>query len=129
MLTQAPPLRFTRTIPASPADVYRAFTAPQALRDWLCDAAQIDPRPGGRVYFWWNNGYYTAGTIADVARDEGLSFTWQGPHEAPGTLRIALAPKEDQTTVTVVYEGGEATDPATEARIAHIWEGALEDLQ
>jgi uncharacterized protein YndB with AHSA1/START domain len=37
-------LKFKRTISASPAEVFRAFTHPTALRDWLSNAAQADAR-------------------------------------------------------------------------------------
>lgn len=128
MLTHTPTLTFTRTVTASAADVYRAFVSRQALRDWLCDVAQIDPRPGGPVYFWWERGYYTAGMITDLIPDERLAFTWQGPGEPPATVRVELVPQGDQTTVRVTYDAG-AADSALEARIARLWEAALENLQ
>jgi uncharacterized protein YndB with AHSA1/START domain len=128
MLTHAPTLSFTRTVTAPAADVYRAFLAPQALRDWLCDVAHINAWPGGPVHFWWEDGYYTAGTITDLAHDERLAFTWQGPGEPPAIVRVDLAPRGAQTTVRVTYDGG-ATDSALEARVAQLWEAALENLQ
>jgi uncharacterized protein YndB with AHSA1/START domain len=127
MLTQAPTLTFTRTVAATPAEVYRAFTTPTALRDWLCDAAQIDPRLGGRVYCWWNQGYYTAGVITGLTRDEHLAFTWQGPGEPPGAVRAVFAATDGGAVVTVTYDGDDA--PAGQAPVARIWEAALENLQ
>ena len=60
MLTQEATLHFTRTVQADAAAVFLS-TTPSALRDWLCDAAKVDPRQGGPIYLWWNDGYYTGG--------------------------------------------------------------------
>ena len=81
MLTQTKGITVERTVPATPKEVYRAFTTPSALGDWLCNAAEVDARKGGRAYFWWDSGYYTAGVFTSIARDESLGFTWRGPNE------------------------------------------------
>src|SRR3972149_3033429 len=57
----AKPLHFQRIVNALPSDVYHAFTNTTALREWFCDAAQADPRKGGRVYLWRSTDYYTSG--------------------------------------------------------------------
>ena len=87
MLTQTPTLRFTRTVDAPTTEVYRAWITPSALRDWLCDAASVDPRPGGRAYFWWNDGTYSAGVFKDLARAERLVFTGTAPANHPSRSR------------------------------------------
>ena len=130
MLTQAPPLRVTRTVDAPAAEVYRAFIAPTALRDWLCDAAQVDPRSGGRVYLWWNDGYYTAGVFTDLVRNERLAFTWHGPGEARGLVTVTLAARDAATVVTVTHDVADGAGSAPdEAAITRRWEAALENLQ
>jgi uncharacterized protein YndB with AHSA1/START domain len=100
--------------------VFRAFTAPQALQDWLCDVADVDPRPGGRAYFWWDSGEYAAGTFLAAVPAAALVFTWHGPAEPPGVVRVALLPTDEQTTVAVTVEGSPA--------LALRWEAALADL-
>ncbi len=47
-------LEYQRTVNAPVAEAYRAFTRATPLRDWLCDVALADARPGGRIYLWWN---------------------------------------------------------------------------
>ena len=42
-------LKFETYIPARPEQVFYAFTNASALREWLCDLATVDPRPGGRM--------------------------------------------------------------------------------
>ncbi len=49
-------LEFAVAVAAPPAEVFRAFTRATPLRDWLCDVALADARPGGRIYLWWNRG-------------------------------------------------------------------------
>jgi len=112
--------------------VYRAFTAPGALRDWLCQAAQVDARKGGRIYLWWNQGYYTAGTFTDLAPNEFLSFTWQGPGEpAPTAVRIEFQPEGDSTRLTLTHSGfGPGAEWEEIARqIESNWVNVLENLQ
>ena len=43
-------LKFETYIPTRPEQVYYAFSNASALREWLCDLATVDPRPGGRMY-------------------------------------------------------------------------------
>jgi uncharacterized protein YndB with AHSA1/START domain len=124
MLTQAPARTCTRTLDATPADVFRAFTRPMALRDWLCHAAEVEPRVGGRYYLWWNDGYGTSGAITDLVAGERLAFTWQGPGERPGAVRIELQPDDGRTTVTVTHDGDDA-----DAAAARLGAAALENLQ
>src|SRR5687767_11486794 len=38
-------------IPAEPARVWKALTSPEELTAWWCNAAEIDPREGGRYAF------------------------------------------------------------------------------
>jgi uncharacterized protein YndB with AHSA1/START domain len=46
-------VRLTRTLPAPPSEVYRAFLDPEMLRRWFGPAdvrvldVEVDPRPGG----------------------------------------------------------------------------------
>jgi uncharacterized protein YndB with AHSA1/START domain len=54
-------LSFTQLVKTSPESVYDAFTNATQLREWLCNVATVVPRPGGRIYLWWNSGYYTSG--------------------------------------------------------------------
>src|SRR5207249_10812787 len=98
MLTQTETLTFGATVQAEPSEVYRAFTNPSVLREWLCNAAEVDARKGGRIYLWWDDGYYAARTIMDLARNESLSFTWQGAGEASGSeVRVSFDSQDGRT--------------------------------
>lgn len=101
-----------RTVRATPAEVYRAFTVAHALRDWFCDNAVIDVKKDGQVYLAWNEGYHTAGKITQVGKNKLLSFTWRGSEEdARSEVTVKLADAgEGRTTVTVTHASNEASD-------------------
>ena len=54
-------LSFSQIINTDPENAYRAFTNATLLRGWLCNVASVVPRPGGRLYLWWESGYCTSG--------------------------------------------------------------------
>jgi len=121
-----------RTIAVPPAAVYRAFTNEIALRDWLCNAASVDARPGGRIYLWWNDGYYSSGVYTDLDRNKSVAFQWRGPSDALATeVRVALTPHgEGGTHVALTHNGQDAAHgdvPALGGN--HDWESALESLE
>ena len=124
-------LSFERTIQAPINLVFRAFTRSAALREWMCDVATTDPRPGGRMYMWWNSGYYTSGEFLKVEADREIVFQWQGRGE-PGLtqVEITLSGSKNATQLKLVHSGigsGEAwTEAAKEYQKG--WENGLENL-
>jgi uncharacterized protein YndB with AHSA1/START domain len=123
---------YTRTVAAPLSEAYRAFTHPVALRDWLCEVAEVEPRAGGRFYLGWDNGHYTAGRYTELARNERVGFTWRGPSEpADSQVLVTLAPGADGTVVTVTHSGGGAGSEWVESASASrsSWDAALENLQ
>jgi uncharacterized protein YndB with AHSA1/START domain len=79
-------IKIDRLIKAPPSEVYLYFTNSTALRDWFCDVATSDPHPGGRLYTWWNEGYYTSGEYLKLDKDEFVSFSWFGRGEPHATI-------------------------------------------
>ncbi|HMA35810.1 MAG TPA: SRPBCC domain-containing protein [Chloroflexia bacterium] len=135
MSTPSTALTFTRTVQASPADVFRAFTTAAALRAWLCHAALVEPYPGGHLYLAWNQGYFAAGIFTALEPEARLAFTWQGAGDpAPTQVRITLAGiggPDGPTTVTAVH-AGIGTDAAWaefDRQIRQGWASGLEHLQ
>jgi uncharacterized protein YndB with AHSA1/START domain len=129
MTTQT--LEFTCTVGAAPAQVYRAWTRAVALREWLCDAAIADARPGGRVYFGWNSGYWAAGEYTALEPDARVAFTWQGKGEpGPTQIEVTVQAAGDGAAITLVHRGlgeGPAWD-AMRAEAAAGWQGGMENL-
>jgi uncharacterized protein YndB with AHSA1/START domain len=124
-------LRFEKTIAAPVAHVYRAFTNATALREWMCDVATVDPKPGGRIYLAWVGDFYASGAYEEVVKDEKIAFTWHGrgePH--PTRVEVLLAPRQAGVSVTLVHSGlGEAApwDQIAQAFRSN-WESSLENL-
>ena len=117
----------------SPADeVYRAFIHPTALKDWLCNAAQVEPRPGGRLYFAWEEGYYVNGAFTGLEPGKSLAFTWHGKDEPAATrVTVTLTPEGEQTQLVLCHDDiptGPEWDTTT-AELKKGWESALENLQ
>jgi hypothetical protein len=61
--------RIERLIEASPSEVFHYFTNSTAIRDWMCNIATTDPRPGGHLYFCWPEDYYTCGEFIQLETD------------------------------------------------------------
>jgi uncharacterized protein YndB with AHSA1/START domain len=115
--------RFDEVVQAAPKEVYRMFVSPAALRTWLSDTAEVDPRAGGRFYLWWNRGYYSAGTYTELVPGERLAFTWRGPNDREASqVGVELAPEGEGTRVTITHDGAASGDwPG--------WQDALENLK
>ncbi|MGE5602186.1 MAG: SRPBCC domain-containing protein [Nitrososphaerales archaeon] len=125
-------LEYAVTVAAPAAEVFRAFTRATPLRDWLCDVALADARPGGRIYLWWNRGYYTAGEYTALDPERRVSFTWAGRNEPARTqVDVQLAPRGGCTDVRLTHSGlgeGEEWDRARR-EFDRGWTAALENLQ
>lgn len=122
-----------RTIGATPAEVYRAFTAPHALRDWFCDNAQVDARQGGQIYLAWNSGYHTAGKFTKIERNKLLTFTWRGSEELVGSdVSVEIEGNgDDSSNVKVTHTLLDASQSSQDwqAEVEHDWTLALEALE
>jgi uncharacterized protein YndB with AHSA1/START domain len=132
MPTQTQSLRFTRTLQAPPAEVYRAFTHATALRDWLADAAASQPQPGGGLYLRWGSGYAAHGTFTALEAGRKVAFTWHGTGEPAGSrVLVTLAEKNGATRLSLTHRGlgrGKAWAASLES-IQSGWEAGLENLQ
>lgn len=125
-------LVFSRTIRATPAAAFRAWTNAGALRGWLCDGCVVDAAPGGRYILWWNGGYAMAGAIRSLAAGHGLVIHWRGTSDpGPSRVEVELSPTAVGVTVKVTHGELQQDDAWRTFRdeIAHGWETGLENLQ
>ncbi len=91
-------------INAAPERVYYAFTNATTLREWLCDLATLAPRPGGRIYLFWNAGFYAAGEFIAVDKERSIKFKWVGKDEpGPSQVYITFEPKNEGTNVKITH--------------------------
>lgn len=124
-------LTLKRDIAAPAAEIYRVFTRASAVRTWLCDAAQVDARKGGRLYLWWNDGYSAGGEFTAAEPGKKLAFSWRGNDEPDASrVQITLKEKDGHTTVKLAHTVGVGKAWAKAAAgLEAGWESALENLQ
>lgn len=98
-LVDKPSLTLTREYAAPPEKVWRAWTDPQALKQWWTDSsdgkvsvAELDVRVGGRYRICFGgadgNQNECAGTYQEVAKPKKLSFTWSWPRTTPDRVSL-----------------------------------------
>ena len=125
-------LTFTQAVDASPKDVYYAFATAQGWRDWLCDSARFEARPGGSYQLAWNNGWYVAGTVRECTRPERVGLTWFGMGDpGPTDVTIELKGKDGGTTAELRHSGFGQGDDWQKAyeEASKVWQIGLENLE
>ncbi|HEY46400.1 MAG: hypothetical protein AMJ88_14295 [Anaerolineae bacterium SM23_ 63] len=125
-------LSFTQEVDASPDDVFYAFTTAQGWRNWMCDSARFEARPGGSYQLAWNNGWYASGTVREVARPEKVALTWFGMGDpGPTDVTIKLKAKGGKTLVELSHSGFGQKGDWVETREEAIkgWKLGLENLK
>jgi uncharacterized protein YndB with AHSA1/START domain len=126
-----PSVKIEQEVRAPVMDVFRAFTNSTILREWLCDVATVDPKPGGRIYLWWHSGMYVVGTFNTVETDKEIEFSCKGCREiAPTTTHILLTEKPGRTLINLTLSGFPEGKEGEElhADIGHRWEKSLKNL-
>jgi len=124
-------LSFSQTIKTDPDSVYRAFTNATALRGWLCNVATAVSRPGGRLYMWWESGFYTSGEFKSVDPGSKVVFTWFGKGDpSPTEVEVTFSPREEGTLVKLDHKGlgSSAQWEKSRSEIKKGWENALKNL-
>lgn len=114
-------VRVTRTIPASPDRVYRAWLEPDLLRQWLTPGlevtrVEIDERVGGHYRIWQGDDTGDKGgfecELLELVPSERIVFRWGwvGPDRLDGPcfdskLTVTLDEERDgETELTLVHE-------------------------
>jgi uncharacterized protein YndB with AHSA1/START domain len=125
-------LTFEKLIQASPRQAYRAFTNSTILRQWFCDVAFTEVKPGGRYYFAWNSGFYASGVFTEAVEPEQLDFNWLGSDEPAAThVHITIEASAGGVRLLVEHGGigeGQAWQPVLE-EMRTSWEYSLENLK
>ncbi|HSA91063.1 MAG TPA: SRPBCC domain-containing protein [Burkholderiales bacterium] len=112
-LAQKPSLTLTRRYPVAPEKIWRAWTDPQALRQWWApvSAAELDLRVGGRfrVVFGGADGKENecAGVYKEVTPNRKLSFTWHWPRTTPeriSLVTLTFTPIGHETELVLRHE-------------------------
>ena len=125
-------LTFSQLVEAAPTAVYYALTNGAALREWLCTNSQVSTRVGGRLFLYWQQGYYACGEFKELVPGEKVVYQWQGRSEtAVSTVAITLKPEGERTKVNLTHSGLPAGEDAAEMRqgIKEGWEAGLANLK
>ncbi|MFF5173836.1 SRPBCC domain-containing protein [Micromonospora sp. NPDC000089] len=99
----------TEHIKAPPEVVFPYFTDPTLIATWLCERAELDPRPGG--VFALDMGKVSAhGAYLVVEPPHRLVFSWGIPGDAVlpaggSTVEVVLTPDGDDTLVVLTHRG------------------------
>jgi uncharacterized protein YndB with AHSA1/START domain len=118
-LKDKPALTLHRKFPVAPEKVWRAWTEPQALKQWFGPAgeqqpvsvADIDLRPGGRFRLAFGgpdgNEHEAAGVYKEVQPYSKLVFSWCWPRTTPDRISqvtILLRPEGKGTDMEFRHE-------------------------
>ena len=71
---------------ASPEDVWSALTDEEQLQEWFANDVELDPTPGGRGVFRWDNGEVREAVVESV--DEGERIVLRFDDEGVVDLRV-----------------------------------------
>jgi hypothetical protein len=100
-------------------------------REWFCDVATVSPKPGGRIYLAWDDGYYTSGSYLTLKEFKTVAFTWFGRGE-PRETRVSIRIKPEKGGSQLILEHsrigtGKSWGQLAE-RIQKEWQKSLENL-
>src|SRR5262245_48066896 len=84
-------------VDASPEDVWTALTDETQLEEWFANAVELDPTPGGRGVFRWDNGEVREAVVEEV--EEGSHIVLR--FEDEGVVDLRVLPGEHGTRVRV----------------------------
>jgi uncharacterized protein YndB with AHSA1/START domain len=104
MLTQPQEISLTRTILASPSQVYEAFTRSEGWCEWCCEKAETDPRVGGKLHIY-TEGYNAYGEFTQLEQDQVAAFTWNGDAEPPTLIHVSLTRQGESTDLAFRVAG------------------------
>jgi uncharacterized protein YndB with AHSA1/START domain len=130
-VAERPFLTLHRHYPVAPEKVYRAWTDPQAIRQWWgpgghdpVSAAELDVRVGGRfrIVFGGPDGkaHEVQGVYREVVPNRKLVFTWTWPRTTP----------ERESLVSIVFRevrGDERVATELDFRHEQLFDEAVRD--
>ncbi|MCZ6532249.1 MAG: SRPBCC domain-containing protein [SAR324 cluster bacterium] len=132
-------LRITRTYPAPPERVYKAWTDLEELKKWFgpkgttVPEAELDLRVGGRyrITIVESDGtHIVGGEYQEISPPHRLVFTWKWEHEpedSPATLvTVEFVARDYGTELMLTHE----RFPSADVRDLHDqgWSGCLDGL-
>ena len=96
---------------AAPDEVWSALTDETQLEEWFANEVELDPTPGGRGIFRWDNGEHREAVVETV--DEGERIVLRFDDDGVVDLRVVAT---DGGTVVQVREAAPSWSTALEFR-------------
>ena len=132
----------TRHYDAAPEPIWKAWTDPDEVAQWLHpdgfttprDSVHIDLRRGGRYSYTMVNDatgeeHPTGGEYRTIVPRERLAFTWGDPSDGPEELlliMVTIEPAGDLTRLTLDLRGADGAKG--DEGVYDGWESALDCL-
>lgn len=136
---EAPSLTLRRHYPVAPRRLWRAWTEPQALKQWFGPAeivsvpeAEVDLRVGGRfrVRMVAADGerHEVGGTYHEIVPERRLVFSWAWVSTPERESRVTLLIEPAGSGCELVLRHAQFFDLAARDGHAHGWTGSLVKL-
>jgi uncharacterized protein YndB with AHSA1/START domain len=116
-------IEITRTVAATPAEVFRALTDAGELSRWWTTTAESDPTTGGDFSYRFefedpSRNHTYEGAYHDIRPEERVSYPWQ---TSLGETRVdvQLRPRGDHTDLTLTHSGWGSDAATDEAVVLH----------
>ncbi len=87
-------------LPAPPEEVWEALTDAERLAEWFANDVDLDPRPGGRGLFRWDDGETRTALVEEVDPPRRFGFRWTD-RDDEGEVAFELEEVSEGTRVTV----------------------------
>jgi uncharacterized protein YndB with AHSA1/START domain len=110
--------------------VWELLTDPAELPRWWPDAAQLEPREGGRIVLNFGPGD-VSGEITRWDPPAALGFTWEASNMPGVQLHVAFTVDDlgdGRSRVSVVHSGFEAAPAEAREAVVHGWQNFLPRL-
>lgn len=132
-----PVIRITKLLPATPEEVFAAWTDPASLTEWMCPrdqtvaAVTLDLRIGGKFQFVMrreNSDFVHVGEYREIHPPKRLVFTWKSAAtlQQETLVTVELFPKGEHTEMTLVHEL--FPDEHSAAQHKNGWQSIVEKL-
>ncbi len=115
----------THSYHATPSAIYRAFTTPGGLTDWIAGYSDVDTRVGGRLFIWEEKGYQVMGKFTALEQDKLVAFDVLGP--IASHVAVSISGDGAAATLTLEHSGLEKEEYVTGYQ--ERWQNALTNLQ
>lgn len=136
-------------LPCTRPEAFEMFTVSEKLATWLTDAAEVEPKQGGKYELFWDpsdreNNSTIGCKVTAVEPCKLLAFDWKGPVQFRDVMNnegrlthvaVFFTPADDAapqpTEVHLIHSGWGDTAEWEEARqwFQRAWSGAFENLR